>query len=245
MDEVRIAVLSEFPTNLLATFHRDLLVRAETAHAIVSTAGEHTRLCTVDEEDCFVVTREKRFGELEKLHCFEHYSPPDGIIFVYDATSSYSFQSVLTALEKVVDMDWGPRLPSLGFSRRTASNVDGGPGSHKERENGASKRLLCPLLCVVGDTLLSGPLDRDLDGIPEEEKRVLAERFRCEAHEVSTENGEDVDEIVKGLVRAVIKRERDRVQAPAVAKTAHRGSSLRSIMGSLSGKLSAVLRTKQ
>ncbi|RDW67433.1 uncharacterized protein DSM5745_09299 [Aspergillus mulundensis] len=244
MNEIRIAILGELSTGLVATFHRERLAHAEAAHAIASTAGEQTRVCTVDEEEIFVVTKEKCLGELDELHCFEHGSPPDGIVLVYDGTSSHSFQCVLTALEKIVSVEWGPRLPPLDIPPRTASKIERDGSSQRQPAIETPDRLLsCPLLCVAGDTLLAG--SEGVEVIPAAERRALSERFGCAVHEISGESGDDVDRVVVGLVRGVMDRGRNcRLPWTAQRPKKHGGASVSSTGDAILRKISRVF-TKQ
>ncbi|KAL4782864.1 hypothetical protein BJX76DRAFT_274841 [Aspergillus varians] len=134
-NEIRIIILGDCAaaTNILHTFNRERIARPHAAHAIPGTA-DHIRSCTVDDIDVLVLTREKDINCIEGLHCFEHHSPPDGFVLVYDTAWPISFRSAEIAMEQIVSMTWGPRFPQLDIPhRRTDADLHTGKKRQKSK----------------------------------------------------------------------------------------------------------------
>ncbi|KAL4809846.1 hypothetical protein BDV18DRAFT_129754 [Aspergillus unguis] len=111
MDEVRIVILGDCyqATDL---FHKVNRHRAG-VDAIDNGTAEQHRDCKVHGQWFWAVTREKHISEVEDLHCFENYSPPDAFVFVYDPAGYEPLRGVETALTKIIGTHWGERVPAL------------------------------------------------------------------------------------------------------------------------------------
>ncbi|KAL4949055.1 hypothetical protein BDW69DRAFT_188685 [Aspergillus filifer] len=164
--------------NFLTRSNRTTISRLKSTRAIPGTA-EYIETKTVEAQEravAEIIMRQKDTDQLGGLYCFEHATPPDVIVAVFDASSRLSFEGVEEALRVLKGMKIGCGFWVVADMFWEAYGARTGSGDEWDD--------------VQMPSVAAGVA----------EGRALAERFCCGFSAISSESDSDVDGVVFDVI---------------------------------------------
>ncbi|KAL4796352.1 hypothetical protein BDV19DRAFT_388487 [Aspergillus venezuelensis] len=123
-----------------------------------------------------IIMRQKDTDELTSLYCFEHATPPDVIIAVFDAASRLSLEGIEKALGVLKGMEIGCAFWVVADTAGVWEAVGGGTRLRDIRipsvDAGVAEGLALAARCGCGFSVISSERYEDVDGVKKVEVRA-------------------------------------------------------------------------